>query len=134
MSDCLFCKIIAGEIPSHKIYEDEHVFAFLDIGPVSRGHALFVPRVHAEDLSSGSSEDARALMSAVQKMAPIFLQRLGASAYNIGVNSGADAGQIVFHTHLHFMPRYVGEARNFVKTHPSQEELSDVARIMRVLE
>ena len=134
MSDCLFCRIIAGEIPSHKIYEDEQVFVFLDIGPVSRGHALFIPKKHAVDLSSGSVQDAAALIAKVHEIAPILLKRLGASAYNLGVNSGADAGQIVFHTHIHFIPRYAGEERSFIKTHPSQEELADVARIICMLE
>lgn len=131
MSDCLFCKIIAGEIPSHNIYEDERVFAFLDIGPVSRGHALFIPKTHAEDLSSGSLEDAGAVIQAIHNAIPAFLERLGASAYNLGVNSGTDAGQIVFHTHVHFMPRYAGQERNFTKMHPIQEELAETARVMR---
>lgn len=131
MSDCLFCKIIVGEIPSHRIYEDDHVLAFLDINPVSHGHALFVPKIHGIDLGTGTKEDARALIGAVYMTAPKLLERLGASGYNLGMNHGADAGQLVFHTHLHFMPRYAGQPRNFVKTHPSQEELAATAKIMR---
>lgn len=131
MTDCLFCKIIAGDIPSHKVYEDENVLAFLDIGPVSRGHTLFVPKNHATDLVSGSPDDAAALIRAAHNIIPAFLERLGAVAHNLALNSGADAGQIVFHTHLHFMPRYEGQERTFVKTHPSQEELAEIARIMR---
>ncbi len=131
MSDCLFCKIIEGGIPSHKIYEDDHVLAFLDIGPVSRGHALFVPKIHAADLNSGSVDEATALIRAVHATAPKFLDRLGASGYNLGVNHGADAGQIVFHTHFHFMPRYRSAPRTFTKTHPSQEELAETAKLMR---
>lgn len=130
MSDCLFCKIIAGEIPCHKIYEDDRVLAFLDIGPVSRGHALFIPKIHADDLNVGSIDEAMALIGAIYSVAPKLLARLGASGYNLGMNHGADAGQIVFHTHLHFMPRYAGEPRNFSKTHPSQDELAATAKIM----
>ena len=131
MSDCLFCKIIAGEIPSHKVYEDDRVLVFLDIGPVSRGHALFVPKVHGSDLGTGTKEDACALIGAVYMAAPKLLERLGASGYNLGMNHGADAGQLVFHTHMHFMPRYAGEPRNFTKMHPSQEELVATAKIMQ---
>lgn len=131
MSDCLFCKIIAREVPFYPVYEDDTVLGFLDIGPVSRGHVQFIPKQHAENLSSGSVEDAAALMRAVHAAAPLFLERLGASAYNLGMNSGADAGQIVFHTHLHFMPRYAGQERTFTKTHPNAQELTEIAQIMR---
>lgn len=131
MSDCLFCKIVAGEIPSHKIYEDDNVIAFLDIAPVSRGHALFIPKAHAIDLNTGSVDQAVALIRAIHGFAPKLLERLGATGYNLGVNHGADAGQLVFHTHFHIMPRYAGQVRSFTKSHPSQEELSATAKIMR---
>jgi len=130
-TDCLFCKIIAGDIPSHKIYEDEHVYAFLDIGPVSKGHALFIPKEHAIDLCEGSREAACALMGVVHDVAPKMMEALGASGFNLGVNHGVDAGQEVFHTHLHVMPRYAGQARTFEKRQPSQEELAGVAAQIR---
>lgn len=128
MNDCLFCKIIAGQVPSHKIYEDEKTYAFLDIGPVSKGHALVVPKEHAADLNSGSEEAAVAAMATVHRIAPIIMKALGAKGYNLGMNHGVAAGQDVFHTHLHIMPRYEGEPRSFTKTHPSQEELAAVAK------
>ncbi len=131
MQDCLFCKIIAGTIPCEKIYEDTDTFAFLDIGPVSKGHLLIIPKQHATDLNSGSQENAVALMKTVHKLAPTILKALNATAYNLGMNHGVDAGQEVFHTHLHLMPRYAGETRSFVKTHPSKEELSVVAEKIR---
>ena len=131
MNDCLFCKIIKGEIPSHKIYEDADTFAFLDIGPVSKGHTLIIPKNHAENLTAGSEEDALALMRTLKKLAPVITEALGATGYNLGMNHGADAGQDVFHTHIHLMPRYVGDKRNFVKTSPSQEELAEVADLIR---
>lgn len=133
MNDCLFCKIIAGDIPSHRVYEDDQVIAFLDINPVSRGHTLFVPKEHAENLDAGTIDTACALMKAIHTSVPGFLRNLGGSGYNLGMNQGADAGQIVFHTHLHVMPRYAGAARTFVKTHPIQEELAETARIMQGL-
>ena len=130
-SDCLFCKIVAGDVPSHKVYENENVYAFLDIGPVSTGHALFIPKEHATDLCSGSRKVACDVMGAIHDVAPKIMEALGASAFNLGVNHGADAGQIVFHTHVHFMPRYAGELRTFEKSQPSQEELAAVAAQIR---
>ena len=131
MTDCLFCKIIAGTVPSHKIYENDHVYAFLDIGPVSKGHTLVIPKQHVSNLSAGSPEDAVELMKAVYLLGRKIMPALGATGYNLGMNHGADAGQDVFHTHLHIMPRYPGDERKFVKTFPSKEELSVVAEKIR---
>ncbi len=125
--DCIFCKIIAGEIPCHKVFENEHVLAFLDIGPVSVGHTLFVPKKHAENLAVGSVDEAVELMKAIYLTAPAIMKAVGASGYNLGMNHGIAAGQDVFHTHLHLMPRVDGVARAFAKTHPTQEELAMVA-------
>lgn len=129
--DCLFCKIIAGQIPALKLYEDDKTFAFLDIGPVSKGHTLVIPKVHAQDLSSGIPEDAKTLMETVHHLAPKIMAALGAQGYNLGMNHGEVAGQEVMHTHLHIMPRYAGQSRTFVKTHPSKEELEAVAEAIR---
>ncbi|MBU1126640.1 MAG: HIT family protein [Patescibacteria group bacterium] len=131
MNDCLFCKIIEGEIPSHKIYEDDKVFAFLDISPVSKGHTLIIPKSHSENLTQGTEESAADLFKTVHHLAPKIMTALEATAYNIGMNHGADAGQLVFHTHVHFMPRYAGIPRTFEKQHPSQEELAAVAEEIR---
>ena len=128
MTSCLFCKIINGEIPAHKIYEDADTFVFLDIAPVSRGHALIIPKQHASDLNAGDMNNALAVMKTLFVIAPKVMAALGASGYNLGMNHGLSAGQDIFHTHLHLMPRYDGESRMFVKTHPSQEELADVAK------
>ena len=129
--NCLFCKIIVGDIPSFKVYEDERVFAFLDIGPVTKGHTLFIPKNHAENLTEGSVEDAEALMRAVHAVAPKIVKALGGTGYNLGMNHGVDAGQEVFHTHVHVMPRYAGEPRTFVKTGPSQEKLAEIAKTIQ---
>jgi histidine triad (HIT) family protein len=127
MNDCLFCKIIAGDIPSHKIYENEEVYAFLDIAPVTKGHTLFIPKVHAENLTENSPQAAQAVMRAVQEIAPKIVAALGGTGYNLGMNHGVSAGQEVFHTHLHVMPRFDGEPRTFEKKSISQEELAKVA-------
>lgn len=130
-ADCLFCNIIAGNIPSHKVYEDDHIYAFLDIGPVSKGHTLFIPKEHAADLTEGSAQAAAELIKTVRAVAPGLLEALGASSYNLCMNHGADAGQTVFHTHMHFMPRYAGIPRTFEHTSPSQEELAETAKQIR---
>lgn len=128
---CLFCSIIVGDIPCYKIYEDEHVFAFLDIGPVSEGHTLVIPKIHAENLQAGSALDAGRLLSAVHQIAPAIMQAVGASGYNLGMNHGECAGQDVMHTHLHIMPRKKDAPRVFTKTHPSKEELTATAEKIR---
>lgn len=131
MSDCLFCKIVRGEIPAQKVYENDKVLAFLDIGPVSVGHTLVIPKMHAENLATSSIADATALMVAIHELAPKISKAVGADGYNLGMNHGVAAGQDVLHTHLHIMPRKNGETRTFVKTHPSQAELAQIAEQIR---
>lgn len=131
MSDCIFCKIVAGEIPCHKIYEDDAVIAFLDIHPVAIGHTLIVPKSHASDALAGSSEDATAMMRVIHQLAPKMLRALGADGLNIGSNIGASAGQDVFHTHLHLMPRVTGTPRAFVQMEVTQAELAGLADKIR---
>ena len=131
MTDCLFCKIVTGVIPAHKVYENERVLAFLDIGPVSPGHTLVITKAHAENLAANTIDDACALMVAIHDLAPKITQAVGADGYNLGMNHGVAAGQDVLHTHLHIMPRQAGVAREFIKTHPSQGELARVAEQIR---
>jgi histidine triad (HIT) family protein len=130
-SDCLFCKINAGEVPSHQIYEDDVTNVFLDIFPVSKGHMLIVPKEHAEDLGRGSEEAAVNMMKTVHKIAPGVMKALGATGYNLGMNHGKDAGQLVWHTHIHFIPRYEGDERSFEKKEVDQEELAKIAEQIR---
>lgn len=128
---CLFCSIIAGEAPCYKVYEDESVFAILDIGPVCEGHTLLFPKTHAENLQVGSVADAEKLMIALYTIAPSILKAVGAAGYNLGMNHGKCAGQEVMHTHLHLMPRKNGVARSFEKTHPAPEALAATAERIR---
>ena len=105
MSDCLFCRIVEGEIPSKRIYEDETAVAFLDINPWQQGHALVIPRRHVKDVL----EDPAALAEiapANGTVGDLLKERLGATACNILSNAGADSGQEVFHLHVHVLPRY----------------------------
>ena len=107
MKDCIFCKIIAGEIPSTKIYEDELVYAFLDISPINPGHVLVIPKEHHESAST-IPEATAGRMFHVGSRIGIALKRLEAyDAYNLHLADGQAAGQVVMHAHLHVVPRGV---------------------------
>lgn len=104
--DCLFCKIIAGEIPSTTVAEDEHTVAFMDINPATRGHALVVPRRHARDLTVIEPGDLAAVGAMAQRVARRALEVLEADGVNLLNSCGSAAWQTVFHFHLHIVPRY----------------------------
>ncbi|MTD31638.1 HIT family protein [Planomicrobium sp. YIM 101495] len=106
MSDCLFCKIIDGDIPSAKIYEDEHVYAFMDIMPVSKGHALIIPKTHREFVYEMTEDEAAKLFAVVPKIANVLKEKFQPAGMNLLNNNGAKAGQSIGHFHLHFIPRY----------------------------
>jgi histidine triad (HIT) family protein len=104
--DCLFCKIVAGEIPSTRVDEDERTVAFMDINPATRGHALVIPRRHAANLLEIEAEDLEATIAAAQRLARAVSERLGADGVNLINSCGAAAWQTVFHFHIHVIPRY----------------------------
>ncbi len=106
---CLFCKIIAGEIPSAKIYEDEHSFAFLDINPVNPGHSLLVPKKHFTSLYETPDETLKELSPLVKKLAIAVKKAVSADGVNIGMNNDPAAGQIIFHAHFHVIPRFAAD-------------------------
>jgi histidine triad (HIT) family protein len=107
--DCLFCKIVAGEIPAARVQEDERTIAFMDLNPATRGHALVVPRAHADDLLSVPADDLAAVASAAQRLAARQRERLGADGVNLLNSCGRAAWQTVFHFHVHVIPRYDGD-------------------------
>jgi histidine triad (HIT) family protein len=107
--DCLFCKIVAGDIPSTRVYEDERTIAFMDINPATRGHALVIPREHAGDLLTIGPEDLAATSAAAQRLAARAKERLGADGVNLLNCCGAAAWQTVWHFHLHVIPRYADD-------------------------
>lgn len=107
--DCIFCKIVAGDIPAYKVYEDDDVLAFLDIAPVHPGHTLVIPKKHYENLLDLPETEAAKLVSAIKKITPAVLAGVGANSFNLGLNSGIEAGQAVPHFHWHIMPRYEGD-------------------------
>jgi histidine triad (HIT) family protein len=104
--DCIFCKIVAGDLPATIVDEDERTIAFMDIAPATRGHALVIPRAHASDLLSVDSEDLGAVVLAAQRLAGRMRERLGAPGINLINSCGAIAWQTVFHFHVHVIPRY----------------------------
>lgn len=106
MTDCLFCKIISGDIPSKKIFEDDLVFAFLDIHPWSRGHTLIIPKRHAGDIHDIDDESLQRIVLTAKELAGLYDEKLGADGYNLHQSNGAAAQQEVFHFHMHLIPRY----------------------------
>lgn len=106
MAETVFSKILAGDIPCHKIYEDEQVFAFLDIGPLSKGHTLVIPKEPAETLDQLSEEASAAIGRVLPRISRAVLAATGATAFNILQNNGPLAHQAVFHVHFHIIPKY----------------------------
>jgi histidine triad (HIT) family protein len=107
--DCLFCKIVAGEIPATVVASDERTVTFMDINPATRGHALVVPRTHARDLLEIDPEDLAAVARAGQRLAKVAKTTLEADGINLINSCGALAWQTIFHFHLHVIPRYEGD-------------------------
>jgi histidine triad (HIT) family protein len=107
--ECIFCRIIAGEIPSHKVYEDDETVAFLDINPSTRGHTLVVSKHHAPDLVSLPPEALCAVARTTQHVARILYSVVQPDGLNVLQNNGTAAGQGVFHYHVHLLPRWAGD-------------------------
>ncbi|MCZ2260021.1 HIT family protein [Sporosarcina sp. G11-34] len=136
MSTCIFCQIIEGTIPSAKIYEDEHVYAFMDIMPVTKGHVLLIPKKHIENIYDFSEEQAARLFAAAPKIANVLKAEFNPAGMNLLNNNGAPAGQSVFHFHLHFVPRY-DETDGFQPTWETKqskytpERIQELAAVLR---
>jgi histidine triad (HIT) family protein len=131
--DCLFCKIVAGELPSQRIDEDERTVAFMDINPATRGHALVVPREHAKDLLEVDPEDLAATVLAAQRLARRISERLSPDGVNLINSCGRAAWQTVFHLHVHVIPRYVEDPLRlpWVPGPGDPDEIAAVARELR---
>ena len=112
MDDCIFCKIIKGEIPSYKIYENNKVYAFLSIQSEYYGHTLVIPKNHSQNLLDIKSEDISAVMDAVTLISNHYVNKCGFTGVNVLNASGADAEQSVFHTHIHIIPRKADDGIN----------------------
>lgn len=124
MPDCIFCKIVRGELPSHKVYEDEKTLAFLDIHPVNAGHTLVIPKDHSTNIFDISAEDWVATAQAARRVALAIEKGLGADGVNIAMNNREHAGQVVPHPHIHVIPRYKGDG---IKLMPQRSYLDGEA-------
>ncbi len=104
--NCVFCRIVAGEIPAAKLYEDEQVLAFLDIAPVNRGHALVIPKRHFFSVTEIPAETAGHMLAVAGRLGGALLRAVDADGFNLILSNGTVAGQVVPHTHLHVIPRF----------------------------
>lgn len=131
MSDCIFCKILAGEIPSSKIYEDDKVLAFLDISQTTKGHTLVIPKEHVRNMLEMSDQTAADIFARLPKLARAVKAATGAKGLNILNNNEEIAGQTVFHAHIHIIPRYSDQdevAITFTEHEPDFEALEQLAQ------
>lgn len=121
MSDAtIFDKILAGDIPCHRVYEDEHVLAFLDIGPLSRGHLLVIPKERAAHMHQLSDDSAAALGRVLPRLCRAVMKTTGCEHYNLLQNNGAPAHQAVFHVHVHIIPKFEDSSGLGLQWNPGQ--------------
>jgi len=113
MPDCIFCRIVKGQVPCSKVYENDRVLAFMDINPVAPGHVLVIPKAHSNDVAGMSEGDMAAVALALRKLAPAVVTAVGGEGYNILNNCGGVAGQAVEHVHFHVIPRKTGDGRGY---------------------
>jgi histidine triad (HIT) family protein len=127
IKDDLFLKIIKGELPSYKIYEDEHTYAFLTIGPNTKGHTLVIPKKYAENIYDIDEDSLSHVIKSVQKVAKLLKESLKADGIKIAQNNEVAGGQAVFHLHFHVIPRYKGDGlKDWCENKSSIEELRTV--------
>jgi len=126
MENCVFCKIVRGEVPSWKVYEDEHTYAFLDIHPVNEYHTLVIPKNHCENIFDVTPRDALHVMKTVKTVVDLYHDKLGINNIQIINSSGVEAQQDVFHLHVHIVPRSANDGQD-VKwiVHPEWREKFD---------
>lgn len=132
MSDCIFCKIIAGEIPSATVYEDDDVKAILDVNPAAKGHVIVLPKTHAENIFSIPDEDLKKAICVAKKIATALKKTYNCDGVNILQNNGEAAGQSVFHLHIHVIPRFEGDTVN-MKWTPGEmpDDMAETAEAIR---
>lgn len=129
MENCIFCKIIAGEIPSAKVYEDEFVYAFLDISPINKGHVLVIPKEHHESVAAVNEETVGRMMKVGSRIGIALKRELDADAYNLHLADGTAAGQVIMHAHLHIVPRWIedGFHWNWRQLSYNDGEMADIS-------
>ena len=121
-SNCIFCKIIAGEIPSATVYEDEGFKAIIDISPAAKGHIIILPKKHSANLFELDEDTAAKALLVAQKLAIALKKELGCDGVNLLQNNGEAAGQTIFHFHIHLIPRYDGDHVDMTWTHGKYED------------
>ena len=133
MDGCLFCGIVAGEVPAQIVDSDERTISFMDINPATRGHALVIPRAHSTDLMEASDEDLEATMVAVRRLARSMETTLNPDGFNVLNSCRPSAWQTVFHYHVHLIPRYVDDPLKlpYVPRSASPGEIAEVASVIR---
>ena len=133
MNDCIFCKIVKGDIPCYKIYEDEHVLAFLDIANDVYGHTLVVPKAHCVNVLDADEQTLAKVMMAVQKVSHHYVDNCGFDGVNTFNCNGDGAEQSVFHLHIHVIPRKKGDGihvwKNQTQGNPSLQEVCDKLKL-----
>lgn len=122
MSDCLFCRIVDGELPAHTVYEDDHILAFLDINPVSKGHTLVIPKKHVARSDQLGPAETGELFATAGEIAKALVDAFAPDGYNLLQNNGAGAGQEVGHAHVHIIPRYEDDGVKFSFEHGELSE------------
>lgn len=134
MADCIFCKIGKGEIPTYKVYEDTHCFAFLDVKPHAKGHTVVIPKKHSVTIFDLADADVKALILGVKNSMKIIQDKLNPDGFNVGWNHNSAGGQVVPHLHIHIMPRYInddgGSIHSIIKN-PGDLNVEEVAKLFR---
>ena len=130
MDECLFCKIIRGEISSRKVYEDADCIAFLDINPANPGHVLVVPKAHSENIYDVTENELKKAIIVVKKVAVDIKEKFNAQGINVMQNNGRIAGQIVSHIHFHVIPRFENDSViiSYKRTHLTDNQLEEVQK------
>lgn len=124
--DCIFCKIVNKEIPAKIFFENEKYLAFLDITPNTIGHSLVIPKEHVDNFSSESDQQAAEHIKVVHQIAPQLVNVLGADGYNVAINNGAAAGQLIMHAHWHIIPRYHDDGlKHFAHSEEAKNKLDE---------
>jgi histidine triad (HIT) family protein len=134
MNDCLFCKIISKEQAAQVIYEDDAVVAVLDIFPRAIGHAVVIPKRHAETILELDSKEIGPVFDGVRKITQILKDKLHPDGFTIGINHGKVSGQAIDHLHIHIIPRFLGDQGGSIHTvvnNPPKESLEEVAKRLR---
>jgi histidine triad (HIT) family protein len=130
--DCIFCKIVAGEVPCHKIYEDDRVIAFLDIMPVSQGHLLIIPKEHHQTLATVPDGCLSTVLDLAKRLWGAVEQAFQPQGFNILQNNGSQAGQVIPHVHFHLIPRYNGD-RVFIRLHQERAPAAELEATRRAI-